>query len=520
MDKLLVEFLRGLGYTEINDSMSTHINTWESWYKGKVRGFHDYKVYNSGKHIPQERKSLQLGKSITEQMANMLYSHNCKITVSDPATDDFFQKVYKQNNMQTKLNESQERKSAYGTVAYIPYYANGTVKMNYVTARNLIPLSFENGIISELAVYSTLTHGGKECFFMQLFVQKKCTCQCCCDDDCMCRCLCEDLGEYLVLNMVLEPDEKGEQLSIIDLKNVPSLKNLAKEVDTHSLRPPFVIDRLNIANNIDIDNPLGLALFANAIDTMQGIDIAYDSLVNEFILGKKRVMVSTEAMNIANGEPVFDTNEIVFYQLPQGLDMDGNPFVKEMDFTLRVQDHEAALQLKLNKFSSQVGFGENFYRYSDRSITTATQVVSENNVMLRTIKKHETLLEETLQALVRLIISIGIRHNLAENLKLDADVIIKFDDSIMEDKGTEIQRRLGEVSAGLLDPVEYMMWRYGLPKQDAILKMPQMEEAQELSSLGLDKDKINMIKLMQMLPAEIQNKLMSEIEAEIAKGED
>ena len=59
-------------------------------------------------------------------------------------------------------------------------------------------------------------------------------------------------------------------------------------VHTGSDRRQFVIDRPNIANNFDYSIPLGISVYANAIDSMKGVDIAFDSYVNEFVLGKKR----------------------------------------------------------------------------------------------------------------------------------------------------------------------------------------------------------------------------------------
>ena len=40
-----------------------------------------------------------------------------------------------------------------------------------------------------------------------------------------------------------------------------------------------MIDRLNIVNNADEDesNPMGIAIYANAIDVLKKLDIEYDS---------------------------------------------------------------------------------------------------------------------------------------------------------------------------------------------------------------------------------------------------
>ena len=41
---------------------------------------------------------------------------------------------------------------------------------------------------------------------------------------------------------------------------------------------------------------MGISIFANSIDRFKSIDTKYDSFYNEFILGKKRILVDQAAM--------------------------------------------------------------------------------------------------------------------------------------------------------------------------------------------------------------------------------
>ena len=454
MDKALVKFLEGRGYT-INDSMSDHIATWKSWYKGDVKGFHDYRVWNGVQDVAVRRSSMQLGKSICEALANLLFNEKCTIAIDDQATDDFIKGVFDDNNVYVKLNESQERKAAFGTMAYIPYWTADGIKMNYVTAENMIPLSWENGVINELCVYSPATDAGDDFLFVQLFVM---------DDD----------GLYEIENLLLEADAKGETYEEVDFSEIPGYENVEPKVYTKSRVKPFVVDRLNIANNIDVDNPLGIAVFANALDTMKFLDTVYDSYKNEFILGKKRIMVAPEAVNIRSGQPVFDPNDLVYYQLPEAAGKSGEPFIKETDMTLRADAHETAIRTGLNRFSSQCGLGENFYRYQSGGPATATQVISENNTMFRTIKKHEVILEAVIVDLILLLIDIANRHGYS--FVAEPEITVTFDDSIIEDKDKEITRRMAEVAAGLMRPEVYLAWRYGVTEEEALKLMPGMPQ--------------------------------------------
>jgi len=449
----LVKFLQDRNYI-INESMNTYIETWKSWYRGDVKGFHDYRVWNGLNQISLHRSSLQLGKSICEDLANLLFNEKCGIAISDPKVDAFIKDIFDVNNIYVKINENQERKAAFGTVTYIPYWTADGIRMNYVTAENMVPLSWENGVINELCVYSTTTVDGKEHIFTQLFVLEK-------------------DGTYNIENLLLAVGEKAGGYNEVDFSDLPGYEDIEKKVITKSKIKPFVVDRLNIANNIDPDNPLGMAVFANAIDIMKFIDTVYDSYRNEFILGKKRVMVASEAMNIRSGQAVFDPNDLVYYQLPENMDPKGEPFIKELDFSIRSAEHKGALEDGLNRFSSQCGLGENFYKYTGGGAATATQVMSENNKMFRTLKKHEIVLEAVLVDLVRLLIDIGIRHS-TPGLNSDVEITVTFDDSIIEDKDKEIARRMMEVQAGLIKPEAYLAWRYGTTEAEAKKMMPKM----------------------------------------------
>ena len=118
--------------------------------------------------------------------------------------------------------------------------------------------------------------------------------------------------------------------------------------------------------------------------------------------------------------------------------------------TLRTQEHNTGIQDQLNLLSSKCGFGENHYRFDQGSVATATQVISENSTMFRTIKKHEIILSQVLIELCRIILRLG---NTAMNAGLneDVEISIDFDDSIIEDKASDFSRDMQLLNAGNRD---------------------------------------------------------------------
>ncbi len=393
------------------------------------------------------------------------------ITIEGDREQQFIDTVLENNNFIVKSNESQEYKAAYGTVAYVPYMQNVEVlqntgeviganikdiHINYVTGDFIFPLSWENGKIKECAFGAVKVIEGKEYFYLQMHTLEH--------------------NDYVITNLLFD-NTNGQMLEIENINSVKGFENVAKRIVTKTNKPQFVIDRMNIVNNINKNNPMGIAVFANSIDVLKAIDIVFDSYNNEFILGRKRIMVAEEALQIENSKMIFDPTDMAFYRLPEGINDDN--FIKEIDMSLRANEHEIALQNRLNLLSAKCGFGENHYKFEQGSITTATQIISENSSLFRTLKKHEIILECAIRELVQILLWLGNQYlNLSLNEK--AEVAIDFDDSIIEDRQTELTDMRLDVSAGLLKPELYIMKKYKVDEQTAKNMMAEQNEVTEV----------------------------------------
>lgn len=461
----IYEVLRKKGYTTIPESFYTYIANWQSWYDGCVKSFHNYKVWNGMKFIKCSRYSLGMAKKVCEDWANLLLNEKCKITLEGKKEQDFIDSVFIRNNFSVKANEMQEIKAARGTVAYVPTVVNasvdvntgevnasgGEIRIDYVPADLILPLTWENGIVSECAFGS---HKSVEKdTYLYICIHKR-----------------TGEGKYDIENLLFR-DTKGSLLEV-NLADVPGFENIAPIVHTDFTQRMFVIDRLNIVNNVDATLPMGISVFANAIDQIKGVDIAYDSYVNEFLLGKKRIMVQPQATKTIEGEPLFDPNDAVFHVLPaDGL---GKEVVKEIDMKLRTAEHNAGIQDMLNLLSSKCGFGENHYKYDNGNVSTATQIISENSEMFRTIKKHEIILEGVLIELCRVLLRMGNAYMNA-GLNEDVEITVDFDDSIIEDKESEFNRDARMVQMGIMQPYEFRMRYMNEDEATAKAALPKME---------------------------------------------
>lgn len=454
----IAEKLKELGYNTVPASFYDKVKEWNSWYIGNVDKFTWYKVRTGTKSVKCKRDSLGMAKKVSEDWANLLMNERVNITLEGKAEQEFVDKVLSENNFAVKSNEMQEFKAALGTTGYIPRVvgqkqdgpADG-IQLDYVTVEHIRPISWRNGIIEECAFCSVKVVGDKEYMYFQIHVK---------GDD----------GNYIIRNHLCEV--RDGQLSDVEMNSVPGFENIPVEVKTGSAKRQFVIDRLNIANNFDPSVPLGVSVFANAIDVLKGVDIAFDSYVNEFILGKKRIMVKPAATKFLDGEPVFDENEMVFYVLPE--DTSDGDVITPIDMKLRTAEHNRGIQDQLNLLSSKCGFGENHYKFDGGSVDTATQVVSENSALFRTMKKHEIILEDVLIELCRIILRLG-NAAMGMSLNEDVEISVDFDDSIIEDEEANFNRDARLLQMGIMNDWEFRAKWMNEDPETAKKSLPRME---------------------------------------------
>lgn len=467
----IFNYFKKAGIDTVDASFYRKIAEWVSWYEGNVRNFSFYKVYSGrGTYKRCRRKSMGMAKKLSEDIADLLLNERVTITLDDEATHNFVHQVLDDNRFLVMGNEYQERKAFTGTIAYIPYLdsaeiteegtvISGKISINYVDAPNIFPVSWNNGKVTECIFAFPHIVARKKYVQLQSHLLEN--------------------GEYVIKNTVLRCDsgsQEGTELPEKEWKQLNPFKELAKEVRTGSSEAQFVIDRLNITNNADENNPMGVAIFANAIDTLKKLDIEYDSYCNEFELGRKRIFVRPEMLTNADGTPAFDPDDSVFYALPDD-DANGEGLLKEIDMSLRAEQHSKAINDDLNYLSLKCGFGTDRYQFGATGAKTATEIISENSDMYRMIKKHEILLEDALRQLIQIIIRLGMI--LGNTLNPECEITIDFDDSIIEDKETERSRDRQDVSMGVMSLAEYRAKWYGESEEDAAKRLPEQNQVME-----------------------------------------
>ena len=461
----LEEYLQtnyGYNPTAKND-LKNYIEEWKSWYQGNVKSFHNYFIYNGKKRVYQHRFTMNMAKEISEDWSDILWSEKCKISMKDDKSQKQFDDLIDNLDLYTVINSSIEKSGALGTagtvVSVYDIIANedgmyldvsdAKTRIDLVDIDCIYPLSWNNKEVTECAFGSVEYIKGEK--YVVLSVHKK-----------------ADNGNYHIYNHLFK--ETNNLLTEIVDENESTLKDF----DTKSDIKWFSIFKPLLTNNLFDNSPFGIPHYANAIDNMKTVDIVFDALKTEIKDGKRRTFARAEMFNYDDGTQrmVFDPEDTSIYQLPKGATKDD--LIQSETDDLRTDKQISTLNTALNILGNKVGFGENHYHFDGVNLSTATAVVSSNSKMFRRKKKLEIGYESAIFDLVK---AICYASSIFGNYTINSeDMVIQFDDSIIEDKEAEANRGMREVSAGLLSKVEYRMKVFGETEEIAREKIQEINE--------------------------------------------
>lgn len=418
---IIRQYLADNHFRTISDNTYEHIEEWLEWYQNEVAKFHHYNIWNGIVTTKHERYRLGMAKTICEDWANLLL--NEKVAIKAGNYSNRLNDILQYNKFRVNGNKLVERAFALGTGAFVEYKgADGEVLIDYVDADMIYPLSWDNGEITECAFGSVRVVDGKEAVYLQMHLLGD-----------------TKMGEqpdiYYLYNRYLDA-ESGKELD--------PPETIVPVVNTGSREPLFQILTPNICNNVDMDSPLGISVFANAISQLKGCDIVYDSYINEFILGRKRVLVPISAAKKEMERqgltpPAFDPKETVYFMMPG--DRQEDMKLTEIDMTIRAQEHELGIQRSLDILSLKVGMGSGRYKFESGGVKTATEVISDKSDLYQNRQKHCLVVEDAILNMVRAVSFL--------DTGAAAEATIDFDDSIIEDSNATIDKNIKLVNAGL-----------------------------------------------------------------------
>ncbi len=445
-----------------NETFFAQIEVWKNLYKGYHSGWHDVKYQTINGTKARRMQSMGMPKVISQEMATLVFNEKCDISIDDGESDfaENIENVLSNNAFSQNFQNYLEYMFGLGGTVIKVHVIDNQIKLSYVSAEQFVPIADNGRTITE-GVFVTESRKGENKFTLLEWHMW-------------------EQGIYTVKNELYKADKNSGDLGVkISLDTMyPGLED---EVQITGLtRSMFVYFKPNIANNVELDSKMGISLFANAMDTLQSLDVAFDSFHREFRLGKKRIVVPASAIKVAvdpltgTTSRYFDANDEVYEAFNFE---DEKSEIKDVSLELRVEEHVDSINALLEILSMQTGFSPGTFTFDSKGLKTATEVISENSKTYKTRSSHITLVEEGLKDLVETIAEVASLYGLFTSPD-EFEMKVNFDDSIAEDRTTNATYWITLVGAGIASQLQAIQKVQKVTEDEAltILKQIQLEQ--------------------------------------------
>ena len=430
-------YLRGAGYsTRALEDMEPHVREWDRWMRA-VGEFYDYRDTDGfGRVYQVHRRTIMPAMRVCREWGSLLLDEKTVVACESQACTDWLASLLSATGFWGRAQETVVRAFGLGTGAFALWLDVGRrlARVRHYDARMVVPLSWDSEGVRECAFVTRCFSRGELLDQLQMHAV---------GDD----------GAYRIRTVCFDGD--GREVAV---------PGVAADVATGCASPTFGIVR-PAAPNTRVDfSPYGQSVFADAVDAVQSVDLAYDALINEIDAGKMRVFLSDvmfdqERTKDGGRVPIpFGKGDCTVFRKV----MSTEDTIQEFAPALRTEAQGKAFRLALQVLGDLVGLGTNYFDLDNVGyVKTATEVSSDNSALMRNIRRNENALQGALVDVIRAVM--GCSRFMGVGLPEERNVGVIYDDSIIQDTASEKRQEMAEVAAGLMKREEYRSRWYGEP---------------------------------------------------------
>lgn len=457
MDNLIIDYLAAEHGIRAPSAYYGRIAEWDAWRRGFYRPFHTFMEGRAG-GIPVSRElyRLNMAQKLCEDWASLLLGEKTYVHAADEAASywlsgtDGEHGFFGENSLIRRSTALTEKAFALGTGAAIlridgAVCKNGRLvrspsarlRVDFVDASHIVPISVGSDGMTEAAFVSEVTHRGRELVYVELHRL--------------------ETDGYVITNEWLERKD-GRLVQTEGDSSVP------REIRTGSSVPLFATLSPSISNYIDESCGLGVSVYAQAIDCLKGVDLAFNNFCRDLKLGGKKVFINRSLVVRDEEGNVFTPDDVAqqLFVTVGDSDLADETMITEHNPSLRTQENADAVQHQLDYLSFRCGLGTRHYLFSGvqgKAQLTATQYTGERQDLIQNTARHRLAAERFFLGIARAALWAA-SDILGISLDKNTPLKVTFDDSYFIDSESERERDRAEVAAGLMLPYEYRMkWR-------------------------------------------------------------
>ena len=380
-------------------------------------------------------------------------------------SQEFINELLRNNRFEVRYREQLEKTSATGTVgAYIylenaKYFRNpltkkvtvkgGTVKVNYVDADCIIPLTVENKLVTECAFCATNIVKGKKRTTLVIFTKTD--------------------GMYSAETVIF--DEFGK---VVEAENIALQLGDVK---------PFAIMTTAEVNNIDDMLGYGLPKIYNSIIFFKVLDLCFNVLYSDLSKADKIVLINELLSEVKdkNGVPTLTKQQKeIFVLLGEALP-DQKSLIQEYNPKIRIEEITKAFELVLSLLSLSFGYGSKKYTFENGQIKTATEYIGTKNDAMQELNKQRKQAVDYITDIIHAAMWFSNTFN-KTSYDVKEKLVVEFDDSVIIDRETQLESMRADAMSFPEVPwflFMYIKTKYNLSDEEAEKKIKEGQMSEE-----------------------------------------
>lgn len=404
------DYLQALGFRLPEAEMKPHIREWDRWMHA-VGDFYDYRdADGAGRTYEVHRRSVMLAMQVYREWWSIPLNERTQVVCDDPSCSAWLER-----ELGPRASGRGRRRRWFAPSAW---------------GRARWPCGW--------------TWGNAECAFVTRVWSRG------------------EPVDQLQLHLLGSSGYRIETACFDPAGRVVEALGVAASVEVGCATSPLGIVRPAVPNTRVERSPYGQSVFANAVNAMQSVDLAFDAMIDEVDAGKMRVFLSDMMFDVReDGKdrsvpiPFGRSDCTVFHKVINTEDT-----IQEFAPALRTEAQGRALRVALQVLGDLMGLGVDYFDLDKTCyVRTATEVSSDNSGLMRNVRKHENALAPAIANACRALMA-GARL-LGESLGDEGGVSVSFDNSIVQDTEAEKRQCMSEVAARLMRAWEYRARWYG-----------------------------------------------------------
>lgn len=444
-----LRFLKRQGYAPKN-CMDAHIRAWWSWYKVD-NGFYAADRRDSGRGPePGGRLSIRPARAVCDEWASLVMDEKTAVGSPDRALSDWLSE-----RAATFVAEQADNLAlafALGTGCWAVGVdgvgedgrgPEARASVDFYDAGKVCPLLSDGCESVSVALVSRCLVGGS--LYDRVQVHEP---------------VAETGGTYHIRTWLFDPAREGREVSC---------GLVVADLDTRSTLPTYAFVRPAMANTYEEFTPLGISVFDDAVDTIKLVDATFDAMYWRTRLCMPRIVCDESGVRRDPKTGAADLGGTIDQKLFKGIPgkVGAASPITVYDPGTRADESETAMNAALSMLSVKCGFGPNYFSFTRQGgLKTAREVVSDNSVLYRNLRKHEGKVGEALRRVLAgaYAAEVGVRTGEAPS---EARVEVTWDDSVVEDADAERETMKDDVARGLCPKWRYVSKYYNMSEEEA-----------------------------------------------------